>query len=137
MRIMVQKRNCKFLKNHNMNQMIKCSMRITMRSKTCIDHIYCNNVDLYAHSGVVDPGLSDHCLTYIVRKRKRPSQAKKPFESETIVISQNLISGVTLKTKIGQESPPVMTLIRRLSFLIVFLLRCLTNTCPGRELEFA
>ncbi len=72
-----KKKLVKLLKCHSLDQMIKQPTRVTTKSKTCIDHIYCNNPDLYAHCGVVDPGLSDHCLVYIVRKRKRPSQAKK------------------------------------------------------------
>ena len=72
-----KKKLMKFLKSHNMDQMIRNPTRITTRTQTCIDHIYSNNVDLYAHCGVVDPGLSDHCLTYIVRKHKKPSKAKK------------------------------------------------------------
>ena len=46
-------------------------------SSTLIDHIYVNNPSLYSHRGILDPGLSDHHLTFVCRKRAKISHEKK------------------------------------------------------------
>ena len=47
-----------------------------MTTSTCIDHVYTNNSDLFSHRGLVEPGLSDHCLIFVARKRRRISREK-------------------------------------------------------------
>ena len=67
---------CKFLKSFNLENVITAPTRVTLHSATLIDHIYCNNPGLYNHRGVLDPGLSDHCMIFVCRKRKRVSREK-------------------------------------------------------------
>ena len=66
-----------FLTRNNLYQVITKPTRICETSSTLIDHIYMNNPDLYAHRGTVNPGLSDHNLTFICRKRAKNSREKK------------------------------------------------------------
>ncbi len=65
-----------FLKSMNLDQVIKHPTRITNNSATCIDHIFVNNHALFAHRGTLSPGLSNHDLTFIVRKRAKNRKAK-------------------------------------------------------------
>ena len=65
------------LNNHNLKQVISKATRITDTTNTLIDHVYVNNPDQYAHRGSLDPGLSDHKLTFICRKRAKISHEKK------------------------------------------------------------
>ena len=67
----------KFLKSNCLEQVINKPTRITDTSSTLIDHIYINNPSLYHHRGVIDPNLSDHCMTFITRKYQSPSKEKQ------------------------------------------------------------
>ena len=67
----------RFLRNVNCSQIIKCLTRVTLHSKTLIDHIYCNNSNLYSHWGSIEPGLSDHQMVYVCRKKAKPNKEKK------------------------------------------------------------
>ena len=67
------------LKNHSLTQLINRPTRATIGSTTCIDHRNSNNIYLFSHRGVLDPGLSDHNLVVICRKRKRMSREKEPI----------------------------------------------------------
>ena len=58
-----------FASNCSLDQLIKKPTRITNTSQTVIDHAYVKNSIFYETRGVSDPGLSDHCLIYICRKR--------------------------------------------------------------------
>ena len=51
-----------------MQQLITKPTRITLTSKTCLDHIWTNNPHMYSQTGVVSCTLSDHCLVYATRK---------------------------------------------------------------------
>ena len=57
-----------------LSQLIDKPTRITNTSRTCIDHIYINNESFNTQSGVIDLGLSDHCLVYTSRKRLKFKQ---------------------------------------------------------------
>ena len=39
-----------------------------------------NNSELHSHRGIVDPGLSDHCLVFACRKHRKISKAKKTIK---------------------------------------------------------
>ena len=54
--------------NSNMNQIINDYTRITETSKTKIDLIFVSKPEHILASGVHSLGLSDHSLTYVVRK---------------------------------------------------------------------
>lgn len=54
-------RNC-------LTQYIKCNTRITNNSSTLVDHIYSNSNKI-ASSGVIDFNISDHFITFIIRKK--------------------------------------------------------------------
>ena len=74
---MTKSKLLKFLKSYNLSQLINHPTRITIGSSTCIDHVYCNNSDLYSHRGTLDPGLSDHNLVFVCRKRKPENGRQK------------------------------------------------------------
>ncbi len=65
-----------FLKLSNLDQSIKCPTRITTRTATCIDHVYSNNIDLFANAGTLQTGLSDHDLIFVCRKKCKIRKAK-------------------------------------------------------------
>ena len=65
------------LKRLHWAQLIDRPTRISCESSTLIDHIYCSNIVLYVHWGILDPGLSDHSLIYVCRKKARPCKEKK------------------------------------------------------------
>ena len=51
-----------------MSQLIQQPARVIDRSQTLIDHIITNKTELYNIIGVIEVGISDHALTYAVRK---------------------------------------------------------------------
>ena len=67
----------KFLKNHNLVQIIDKPSRISVNTSTLLDHIYVNNKYLYHHQGTVEPGLSDHALVFTSRKALKKNRSKK------------------------------------------------------------
>ena len=58
----------RFLNGNLLNQLVLDPTRISNTGATLIDHIITNNTDYYV-CGVIDPGLSDHLMTYTSRKR--------------------------------------------------------------------
>ncbi len=66
-----------FLRLHYLTQMIENPTRVSIRSSLLIDHIYCNNENLYHHRGCIEPSLSDHVLTFVCRKKNKMSKEKK------------------------------------------------------------
>ena len=49
----------------NCYQVIQSPTRVTIQTKTLLDHVYCNNRNLYSHWGKIDLGLSDHQMVYV------------------------------------------------------------------------
>ena len=92
-----------FLKSFNLEQMISVPTRTTTTTSTCIDHIYVNNTDLYNHRGTVNPGLSDHDLTFICRKRAKICRAKKSIRIRNY--RQFDISSFQLDVKLTDWTP--------------------------------
>jgi hypothetical protein len=68
-------------KHSNLCQLIKDYTRVTGKTKTKIDFIFVTNSDKVSDSGVHSLGLSDHSLTYIVRKNKKVKPAPKTIKS--------------------------------------------------------
>ena len=60
-------------------QIIDKPTRITATSKSIIDLIYTNQLSRAVTHGVVDYGISDHCLVYVVRKVAVPSSNKHKY----------------------------------------------------------
>jgi hypothetical protein len=59
-------------------QIINKPTRVTDKSSTCIDHMYTNREEMVYQTDVVPLGLSDHSLTYIIRKGKK-NKVKSSF----------------------------------------------------------
>ena len=60
-------------------QIIDKLTHITATSKSIIDLIYTNQLSRVVTHGVVDYGISDHCLVYVVRKVAVPSSNKHKY----------------------------------------------------------
>ena len=60
-----------FLKRAQLSCLNMKPTRITNTSRTNLDHILTNRKDMYWNSGTIDPGLSDHQMVYVSRKRKK------------------------------------------------------------------
>ena len=65
-----------FSTKFNLSQLITQPTRVSNNTSTLIDHIYVNNPELYAHSGQLEPGLSDHVLIFTARKRAKLCKSK-------------------------------------------------------------
>ncbi|XP_060607821.1 uncharacterized protein LOC132759963 [Ruditapes philippinarum] len=59
------------LKIFNLTQIIKEPTRITLNTKTLIDHILCSHSDKVFQSGTLPIGLSDHLPVYCTRKLQK------------------------------------------------------------------
>ncbi len=57
-----------------LTQLITKPTCLTNTTQSIIDHIYTNNENFYCQSGVIDVGLSNHCLVYTSRKRLKTKQ---------------------------------------------------------------
>ena len=60
----------------SLKQLIEESNRVTPHSSTLLDLIMINSVNI-SKAGVIDPGVSDHSLVYVIRKFKRPKGEPK------------------------------------------------------------
>ena len=65
------------LKRQNLKQLITGPTHVSEQCSSLFDQVYINNEQLYWHSRVVDPGLSDHSLIYTCRKYHKPSKEKE------------------------------------------------------------
>ncbi len=77
-----------------MTQLINQPTRVTLNSRTTIDHILTNREDLYYRGGVINPGISDHGLIFTNRKKRKPPKGVKYVSCR---------SYRTLDTKLLQE----------------------------------
>ena len=66
-----------FMKRFKLQSMIHEATRVTTTSATLIDHFVTTRPDLYSNAGVIDPGLSDHCLIFSSRKKKKQKRIVK------------------------------------------------------------
>ena len=57
-----------FLDLFNLSQIIKDSTRVSAKSSPTIDLILVSGTDKVSQSGVIDLGISDHCLIFCTRK---------------------------------------------------------------------
>ena len=60
-----------FLKRSQLFSLNSLPTRITNTTRTNLDHILTNRRDLYWNSNTIDPGLSDHQMVYVSRKRRK------------------------------------------------------------------
>ena len=60
----------------SLKQLIEEPTRVTPHSSTLLDLIMTNSVNI-SKAGVIDPGVSDHSLIYVIRKFKRPKGEPK------------------------------------------------------------
>ena len=60
----------------SLKQLIEEPTRVTPHSSTLLDLIMTNSVNI-SKAGVIDPGVSDHSLVYVIRKFKRPKGEPK------------------------------------------------------------
>ena len=60
----------------SLKQLIEEPTRVTPHSSTLLDLIMTNSVNI-SKAGVIDPGVSDHSLIYVIRKFKRPKGETK------------------------------------------------------------
>ena len=61
----------------NVTQLIKEPTRTTDDTKTLIDHISTNKPTCISESGVIHCGISDHDVTYAIRRTKLPKSKKQ------------------------------------------------------------
>lgn len=54
-----------------MSQLIKESTHVTKDTRTLIDHIYVSNDCNFSTAGVIPLGISDHHLTFVIRKKNK------------------------------------------------------------------
>ena len=71
------------LQSFLLNQTIKEPTRVTPDSQSCIDHVIVNRTEFLSESGVIPVGVSDHHLTYSIRKRDKKGGGSKHYEIKT------------------------------------------------------
>ena len=76
-----------FLKSHSYSRTITYHTRVTSKSTTTIDYIWCNSEDKYAHRGCLDPDLCAHALIQSSPKCVKPSREKKRQHLSDVIIS--------------------------------------------------
>ena len=62
------------MKRLGLSQLVKSYTRVTITSKSLIDHIWTNNDELYPRAGNINPGASDHNLIFTARKKDKLPQ---------------------------------------------------------------
>ena len=77
------KRIKRIYNKHNVTQLVKEPTRTTDDTKTLIDHISTNKPTCISKSGVVHCGISDHDVTYAIRRAKLP-KSKEQSRNVTI-----------------------------------------------------
>ena len=64
---------------YQLTQIINKPTRITVTSKSLIDLIFTNQESRVVSHGVIDCGISDHCLVYVVRKIAVPTNNRHKY----------------------------------------------------------
>ena len=67
-------------KRLGLTQLVQDFTRVTMMSKSAIDHIWVSNEELYPRAGVINPGASDHSMVFTSRKRDKLSKEHEYIE---------------------------------------------------------
>ena len=60
----------------NLSQLIKEPTCVTKDTRTLIDHIYVSNDCNFSTAGVIPLGISDHHLTFVIRKKNKSGPNK-------------------------------------------------------------
>ena len=63
------------LRRLKLDLLINTPTRVTLHSKSCLDHIVTNRPDMYNNADTIDLGLSDHSLIFVSRKKKKTERA--------------------------------------------------------------
>ncbi len=72
-----------FLSTNLLSQLIHTPTRVTNTCQTTIDHILTNNTDFYQTSFTCDPGLGDHQMVGVARKRKKLKHTTSYFRGRS------------------------------------------------------
>ena len=78
------------LKRLRLTNLFNCPTRVTINSRSCIDHIITNRPDLYRNCNVIDPGLSDHQLVFVSRKKARKNKTIREIKCRNFRHFKNL-----------------------------------------------
>ena len=71
----------------NLKQLVNIPTRVTINSKSLLDHIICNCSDKVSKVGVIPVGLSDHMLTFCTRKiSKRTTDSEEKVANNSVKI---------------------------------------------------
>lgn len=60
-----------FVKSYALKQLTVDPTRITLKTQTIIDIILVSDHSKICRSGVLEAGISDHCIVYLIRKLRR------------------------------------------------------------------
>ncbi len=88
---------------YQLNQKLSTPTRVTDKGSTCKDHMYTNREEMLSETYVIPLGLSDHSLTYIVRKGKKNKLRLPSFKLRLIEILMRWHLTMTWIELIGQE----------------------------------
>ena len=66
-------------KKHNLSQLIDKPARTTSDTSTIIDHIVTINPSCVSESGVIHCGISDHDVTFAIRRARLPKINNQPW----------------------------------------------------------
>ena len=65
------------IKRLRLTQLYNAPSRVTNTTKSCIDHILTNHKEFYRNCNAMDPGLSDHQLIFVSRKKAQHKRTIK------------------------------------------------------------
>ena len=68
----------KLMASYNLQQLIKDYTRVTVITKTCIDHLLTNKLDTVSQSGVLPCGKSDHDIVFMIKNMTVPKPKRPP-----------------------------------------------------------
>lgn len=72
-----------YTRRNELSQMISEPTRVTLHSRTLLDHIYVNRKNYVTQSGVIPTGLSDHRLIYAVRRANKPKHIPRKITTRS------------------------------------------------------
>ena len=88
----------------HLSQLIKSPTRVQAKSSTLIDHIYASQEHHVIKSGVLEVGLSDHSLIYMVRKTGQTKHGNLPSRHQIRYYKWNPQNLEDLTTELAMTS---------------------------------
>ena len=88
----------------HLSQLIKSPTRVQAKSSTLIDHIHASQEHHVVKSGVLDVGLSDHCLIFMVRKTGQTKHGTLPSRHQIRCCKWNSQNLKDLTTELAMTS---------------------------------